>query len=163
MPERDKLAAVMAVLHFVRGAAALNIEAAQVQGTDYPVLLRRFIDAERFPALAAALEAGVFDTADEITWPTSTRDSGSSSTAWLRGCKRTVDFRRSVCDYAVVATRLAVQESGPGESMPRVATANRRPSPIRILARALAAMTTMRWTRTLSFCSARRAIWPDAS
>jgi AcrR family transcriptional regulator len=65
LPERDKLAAVMAVLHFVRGAAALNIEAAQVQGPDYPLLLRRFIDAERFPALAAALEAGVFDTADE--------------------------------------------------------------------------------------------------
>jgi AcrR family transcriptional regulator len=63
--ERDKLAAVMAVLHFVRGAAALNIEAAQVQGPEYPVLLRRFVDTERFPALAAALEAGVFDTADE--------------------------------------------------------------------------------------------------
>jgi AcrR family transcriptional regulator len=64
LQERDKLAAVMAVLHFVRGAAALNIEAAQVQGPEYPVLLRRFVDAERFPALAAALEAGVFDTAD---------------------------------------------------------------------------------------------------
>jgi AcrR family transcriptional regulator len=64
LSERDKLAAVMAVLHFVRGAAALNIEAAQVQGPDYPVLLRRFVDADRFPALAAALEAGVFDTAD---------------------------------------------------------------------------------------------------
>ena len=65
LPERDKLAAVMAVLHFVRGAAALNIEAGQVQGPDYPVLLRRFVDAERFPALAAALEAGVFDAADD--------------------------------------------------------------------------------------------------
>ena len=65
LPERDKLAAVMAVLHFVRGAAGLNIEAAQVQGPDYPVLLRRFVDADRFPALTAALEAGVFDTADE--------------------------------------------------------------------------------------------------
>jgi AcrR family transcriptional regulator len=65
LSERDKLAAVMAVLHFVRGAAALNIEAAQVDGPDYPVLLRRFVDAERFPALAAALEAGVFDAADD--------------------------------------------------------------------------------------------------
>ncbi|WP_006245122.1 TetR/AcrR family transcriptional regulator [Mycolicibacterium tusciae] len=64
LPERDKLAAVMAVLHFVRGAAALNIEAAKVQGPDYPVLLRRFVDADRFPALAAALNAGVFDAAD---------------------------------------------------------------------------------------------------
>ncbi|MGZ8778187.1 MAG: TetR/AcrR family transcriptional regulator, partial [Mycobacterium sp.] len=43
LSERDKLAAVMAVLHYVRGAAALNLEAAQVQGPDYPVLLRRFI------------------------------------------------------------------------------------------------------------------------
>lgn len=65
LPERDKLAAVMAVLHFVRGAAALNIEAAHVQGPDYPVLLRRFVDPTRFPALAAALEAGVFDAPDE--------------------------------------------------------------------------------------------------
>jgi hypothetical protein len=36
-----------------------------VQGPDYPVLLRRFVDPERFPALAAALDAGVFDAADE--------------------------------------------------------------------------------------------------
>lgn len=64
LPEREKLAAVMAVLHFVRGAAALAIEAAHVDGPDYPALLRRIIDAERFPALAAALEDGVFDGAD---------------------------------------------------------------------------------------------------
>src|SRR2546422_319576 len=63
LTERDKLAAVMAVLHYVRGAAALDIEAA-VQGPDYPVLLRRLLDGERFPALAAVLEAGVFDDAD---------------------------------------------------------------------------------------------------
>jgi hypothetical protein len=55
----------MAVLHFVRGAAALNIEAAQVEIPDYPMLLRRLLDEQRFPALAAALEAGAFDTADE--------------------------------------------------------------------------------------------------
>jgi AcrR family transcriptional regulator len=63
LTERDKLAAVMAVLHYVRGAAALDIEAA-VQGPDYPALLRRLLDGERFPALAAVLEAGVFDDAD---------------------------------------------------------------------------------------------------
>ena len=65
LAERDKLAAVMAVLHFVRGAAALAIEAGQVDGPDYPALLRRVIDADRFPALSAALEAGVFDDADD--------------------------------------------------------------------------------------------------
>jgi AcrR family transcriptional regulator len=64
LSERDKLAAVMAVLHYVRGAAALNIAAGQVAGPDYPDLLRRFVDTERFPALAAALAAGAFDTAD---------------------------------------------------------------------------------------------------
>jgi AcrR family transcriptional regulator len=64
LSERDKLAAVMAVLHYVRGAAALHIEAAHVEGPHYPDLLRRFVDAERFPALAAAVEAGVFDAAD---------------------------------------------------------------------------------------------------
>ncbi|MBE1547828.1 AcrR family transcriptional regulator [Mycobacterium sp. OAS707] len=63
LPERDKLAAVMAVLHYVRGAAALSIEAAS-QGPDYPALLRRLLDGGRFPALAAALQAGVFDDAD---------------------------------------------------------------------------------------------------
>jgi AcrR family transcriptional regulator len=63
LTEREKLAAVMAVLHYVRGAAALDIEAA-VEGPHYPALLRRLLDGERFPALAAALEAGVFDDAD---------------------------------------------------------------------------------------------------
>ena len=63
LAERDKLAAVMAVLHFVRGAAALAIEAGHVDGPDYPGLLRRLLDADRFPALAAAVEAGVFDDA----------------------------------------------------------------------------------------------------
>src|ERR1700754_1040513 len=61
LAERDKLAAVMAVLHYVRGAAALDIEAGHDAGTDYPTLLRRVLDADRLPALAAALEAGVFD------------------------------------------------------------------------------------------------------
>jgi len=65
LSERDKLAAVMAVLHFVRGAAALDIEAAHVDGPEYPALLRRLLDAGRFPALAAALEDGVFDRADD--------------------------------------------------------------------------------------------------
>jgi AcrR family transcriptional regulator len=65
LSERDKLAAVMAVLHFARGAAALDIEAAgHVDGPEYPALLRRLLDAERFPALAAALDAGVFDQTD---------------------------------------------------------------------------------------------------
>ena len=31
----------------------------------YPALLRRVIEADRFPALAAALEAGAFDDADD--------------------------------------------------------------------------------------------------
>jgi AcrR family transcriptional regulator len=65
LAERDKLAAVMAVLHFVRGAAALAIEAAPVDGPHYPALLRRVIDADRFPALSTALDAGAFDDADD--------------------------------------------------------------------------------------------------
>jgi AcrR family transcriptional regulator len=64
LSERDKLAAVMAVLHYVRGAAALAIEAGQVDGPDYPRLLRRVLDADRFPALASALESGAFDDGD---------------------------------------------------------------------------------------------------
>ena len=66
MDERDKLGAVLAVLHFARGAAALAIEApADVEGPDYPGLLRSVIDANRFPALASALAAGAFDDGGE--------------------------------------------------------------------------------------------------
>ncbi len=65
LAERDKLAAVMAVLHFVRGAAALDIEGVPDDAPEYPALLRRVLDPERFPALAAAVEAGVFDDADD--------------------------------------------------------------------------------------------------
>jgi AcrR family transcriptional regulator len=63
LSERDKLAAVMALLHFVRGASALDIEAADHHDTapDYPALLRRLVTGERFPALAAALQAEAFD------------------------------------------------------------------------------------------------------
>jgi hypothetical protein len=60
LSERDKLAAVMAILHYVRGAAALDIEAG-AEGPDYPALLRRLLDGDRFPALSTAVAAGVFD------------------------------------------------------------------------------------------------------
>jgi AcrR family transcriptional regulator len=63
LPERDKFGAVIAVLHFVRGAAALAIEAGATPTRDYPDLLRRLVDGARFPALSAAIAAGVFDDA----------------------------------------------------------------------------------------------------
>lgn len=62
LAERDKLAAVMAVLHLVRGAAALAVEAGGHQD-DYAAILRQVVDPDRLPALAAALDAGVFDEA----------------------------------------------------------------------------------------------------
>ena len=69
MGERDKLAAVLAVLHFTRGAAALAIEApthaTDTDPADYPGLLRAVIDPQRLPALASALDAGAFDDGDE--------------------------------------------------------------------------------------------------
>ena len=58
--ERDKFAAVLAVLHFVRGTAALAIDASPIDPRSYPALLTRVLDGARFPALAAALAAGVF-------------------------------------------------------------------------------------------------------
>ncbi|MDT5176956.1 MAG: hypothetical protein QOJ95_1154 [Mycobacterium sp.] len=69
LSERDKLGAVMAVLHYVRGAAALAIEAGAMPDLAYPGLLRRLIDDSRFPALALALRAGVFDDVnrDQLT------------------------------------------------------------------------------------------------
>ena len=63
LSERDKFGAVMAVLHFVRGAAALAIEAGAMPDASYSGLLKRLVDDERFPALSVALEAGVFDDA----------------------------------------------------------------------------------------------------
>jgi AcrR family transcriptional regulator len=65
LAERDKLAAVMAVLHFVRGAAALSIETGSFDNTGYSDLLRRLVDPARFPALATAVDAGVFDGSDD--------------------------------------------------------------------------------------------------
>jgi AcrR family transcriptional regulator len=64
MGERDKLAAVLAILHFTRGAAALAIEAPTAD-PDYPRLLRSVVDADRFPALASALDDGAFDDGDD--------------------------------------------------------------------------------------------------
>lgn len=64
LAERDKLAAVLVVLHFARGAAAVHLEASHVDTPDYPALLRRVIDTDRYPALSAALADGVFDDAD---------------------------------------------------------------------------------------------------
>jgi AcrR family transcriptional regulator len=61
LSERDKFATVMTVLHFARGAAALANEAGAAPGDGYPGLLKRLVDGSRFPALAAAIDAGVFD------------------------------------------------------------------------------------------------------
>jgi AcrR family transcriptional regulator len=61
LSERDKLAAVMAVLHFVRGAAALSVETGTFDNTGYSDLLRRLVDPSRFPALTAAVDGGAFD------------------------------------------------------------------------------------------------------
>ena len=65
LSERDKLAAVMAVLHYVRGAAALDIEAATSKVPTTPLCFDGLLDGDRFPALAAAVAAGVFDAADD--------------------------------------------------------------------------------------------------
>lgn len=64
LSERDKLAVVLAVLVFVRGSAALDIEAARVAGPDYGAVLRQVLDRDQFPALAAVVAAGVFDDPD---------------------------------------------------------------------------------------------------
>ncbi|WP_102141813.1 TetR/AcrR family transcriptional regulator [Mycobacterium hubeiense] len=66
LAERVKLTAVTAILHYVRGAAALAIEASGVDSPVYPELLRKLLDPRRFPALAAALDAGVLDGGDEF-------------------------------------------------------------------------------------------------
>jgi AcrR family transcriptional regulator len=63
LPERDKLSVVVSLLHYIRGAAALAIEsgAGPVDPSRYPELLRRLLDEQRYPAIAAALAAGAFE------------------------------------------------------------------------------------------------------
>jgi hypothetical protein len=64
LTERDALSAVMAVLYYVRGAAALAVDRPAIEpDIDYPAALRRVVDAERLPALAAVVSAGAFDGA----------------------------------------------------------------------------------------------------
>lgn len=65
LSERDKLAAVMAVLHYVRGAAAIDVEAGQIDPGLFPLVVSTLLDRERFPALSAAVAAGVFDGDDD--------------------------------------------------------------------------------------------------
>jgi AcrR family transcriptional regulator len=64
LSERDKLSAVMSLLYYVRGVAALEIESGagseELDTSHYPDLLRRVIDRDRFPAVAAALDGGAF-------------------------------------------------------------------------------------------------------
>ena len=65
LSERDKLAAVMAVLHYVRGAAAIDIEAGQTDPGLFPFVVSTLLDRDRFPALAAAVRAGAFGDDDD--------------------------------------------------------------------------------------------------
>ena len=80
LTEQDKLRAVMAVLHYVRGAAALATEAGSIPEPSYAGLLGRLVDAQRFPALAAALDAGAFDGA-----------SGDPLTEFHSGLRQLID------------------------------------------------------------------------
>jgi AcrR family transcriptional regulator len=62
LAERDKLSAVMSVLYYVRGAAALSIESGDViDGSRFTDILGQVIEPNRFPAIAQALADGAFD------------------------------------------------------------------------------------------------------
>ena len=64
----DRFEAAMTVLHYVRGEAqimAILMKGGPGEGTDpigaqYGELIARFVHADRFPALAAAVDAGIF-------------------------------------------------------------------------------------------------------
>jgi AcrR family transcriptional regulator len=64
LSERDKLSAVMSLLYYVRGVAALEIESGggseELDPARYPDLLRVVLDRDRYPAVAAALDDGAF-------------------------------------------------------------------------------------------------------
>jgi AcrR family transcriptional regulator len=63
----DKFSVILLVMHYVRGEAQISANLARhldsagtVPYPQYGELLARLVDAERFPALAEAVEAGVF-------------------------------------------------------------------------------------------------------
>lgn len=65
LTEREKVTAVIAVLIFTRGSAALAVENRGADDGEYPALLRRLVTPARFPALAAAIDAGALDRPDD--------------------------------------------------------------------------------------------------
>jgi AcrR family transcriptional regulator len=70
LPEEDKASVVLLLSGYVRGEAALvaDLGAAEFDGDEmmlaYSGMLRALIVGDRFPALNALLDAGVFDKAD---------------------------------------------------------------------------------------------------
>ena len=58
----EQLAGELAIT--VANALRTAIEARGADDREYPALLRRLVDPARFPALAAAVDAGVFDQSD---------------------------------------------------------------------------------------------------
>ncbi len=68
LSEPDKLSAVMSVLYYVRGAAALAItsSANTFDRARYRDILLQVIDPDRFPAIATALTGGAFDDTDDL-------------------------------------------------------------------------------------------------
>lgn len=75
LAEAEKASALLLITGFVRNEATLNGEVAAASSasgvtldevmSSYSRLLARLIDAERFPALSAVIEAGVLDGADD--------------------------------------------------------------------------------------------------
>ena len=129
-----------------------TIEAGHVDGPDYPALLRRVLDADRFPALAAAVEAGVFDDADN-----------DHLAEFRSGLAQLIDgIAARIATVATVPRSHAWKCFG-GGSIRTWRQAKRRRSPIRHRAHARTVMTSSRSTRTSSCCSARRVTWRDAS
>jgi AcrR family transcriptional regulator len=84
LSERDKLSAVMSLLYYVRGVAALEAETSggreELDPTRYAELLRQVIDRDRYPAVAAALDGGAFDG-----------EAGDPRKEFLTGVRRLVE------------------------------------------------------------------------
>ena len=73
LTERAKLAAVMSVLYFVRGAAALSLDAGALDATRYPDLLTRLGGTHPVPGVVRRPRRRVCSTTPRIPAPGSTR------------------------------------------------------------------------------------------
>ena len=170
LAERDKLAAVMAVLHYVRGAAALDIEAGRVEGPTTPRCFDGCWTPTGFLRWRPRSRPGCSTRPTTTPRPSSGRVCASCSTASPRRSPRRSHLDRTVYAPGVLSCNLSVANARERAATMRrweyAESDDKQTADDRLSgtpAHGPTVMRTSRWTRTSSCCSARRATWRDGS